>query len=187
MSYIADCTAFYGFSTTGRSTSTAAPVPPPSLVSETTLSILKRYCCFVLSAAAFDHGFNRTALFLSRWKRTFHRVLAGTCGVLSIVILWSELVLSTSLHSPVGVMIGAYDWSVATEKSAWIQTVTFITLAYMSLCTYWSLFRMNLGWAYTLQGPQQSSPFSLLYNGEYFSRLQFALGYNFLMTLNAPK
>ena len=46
---------------------------------------------------------------------------------------------------------------------------------------------MNLGWLHTLQGPQQSSPASLIYNGQYFSRLQFSLGYNFLLILNAPK
>ena len=65
-----------------------------------------------------------------------------------------------------------------------IQSVAFISLFYMSMCTYWSLFQINLGWQYKLQGPQLSGHSSLVFNAQYFSRLQFTLGFNFLMTLN---
>jgi hypothetical protein len=111
------------------------------------------------------------------------RVLSVVCAIVSIVILWSELVMASHLQSPVGALIGAYG-PLKAKNALVIQAITFFALLYMSVCTYWSLFRLNLGWAFTLQGPQQSPPASLIFNGEYFSRLQFALGYNFLMTLN---
>lgn len=38
-----------------------------------------------------------------------------------------------------------------------------------------------------IQGPQQSPPSSLIFNGEYFSRLQFSIGYNFLLCLHVGK
>ncbi|CAE7416533.1 unnamed protein product, partial [Symbiodinium microadriaticum] len=46
---------------------------------------------------------------------------------------------------------------------------------------------MNLGWSFTLQGPQESPDSSLLFNATYLSRLQFSLGYNFLLFLNVKK
>lgn len=107
------------------------------------------------------------------------------CGVVSVTILWSELFLAAQWRSPVGFFMGAYGPHGQLNAVA-MQGVSFFALSYMSICTYWSLFRLNLGWAYTLQGPQLSPPSSLIFNGEYFSRLQFALGYNFLMFLNVP-
>ena len=65
-----------------------------------------------------------------------------------------------------------------------IQSIAFAALFYMSLCTYWSLFQINLGWQYKMAGPQLSAYPSLVFNAQYFSRLQFSLGFNFLMTLN---
>jgi LMBR1-like membrane protein len=117
--------------------------------------------------------------------KTSYRILSVLCGVVSVTILWSELFLAAQWRSPVGFFMGAYGPQGQLNAVA-IQGVSFFALSYMSICTYWSLFRLNLGWAYTLQGPQLSPPSSLIFNGEYFSRLQFALGYNFLMLLNIP-
>lgn len=123
------------------------------------------------------------------------RVLATVCALLSALILWSEMVMSSSLHSPIGVMMGAYSTSASPAadgndtgaRTVLTQAVAFVALSYMSICTYWSLFRVNIGWAYAMQGPQQSSTSALIFNGEYLSRLQFPLGNNFLMILNAPR
>jgi hypothetical protein len=89
------------------------------------------------------------------------------------------------LDSPIGLMMTAYGYQ--DRNSVMVQGVSFVVLAYMSICTYWPLFQLNIGWAYKLQGPQQSSPFSLIFNAEYLSRLQFAIGYNFLMYLNVHR
>ena len=111
------------------------------------------------------------------------RFFSALCGILSFTILWSELFMAAGWRSPVAFMMGAYSPQKNLNEVV-IQAISFLALSYMSICTYWSLFRLNLGWAFTLQGPQLSPPSSLIFNGEYFSRLQFALGYNFLMLLN---
>jgi hypothetical protein len=126
------------------------------------------------------------AVCTTKFLKHICRIGAVVCSVMSCIILWSEMVMSTKLHSPLGIVIGAYSTD-PRESSVMAQAVSFLALAYMSICMYWSLFNLNLGWAFTLQGPQQSPPSSLIFNGEYFSRLQFPLGYNFLMILNAPR
>jgi hypothetical protein len=113
------------------------------------------------------------------------RAAAIISGLMSITILWSEMLMSSQVDSPVGLLMTAYDYQ--SSSSVMVQGVSFLALMYMSLCTYWPLFRLNIGWTYQLQGPQQSSPFSLIFNAEYLSRLQFTIGYNFLMYLNVPK
>ena len=129
------------------------------------------------------------AVCTTRYLKHICRIASVCCMVLSALILWSEMVMSTHLHSPIASMMGAYPngSNTNTGNSTVAQGISFIALAYMSMCLYWSLFRMNLGWAFTLQGPQQSPPSSLIFNGEYFSRLQFPLGYNFMLILNAAR
>ena len=40
------------------------------------------------------------------WKGWLYKLLSLFCTILSIAILWSEMVLSSSLHSPIGELIG---------------------------------------------------------------------------------
>ena len=89
------------------------------------------------------------------------------------------------LESPLGSIISAYKGR--SDEAVIVQSVSFVALFYMSVCTYWSLFQINLGSQYKLAGPQLSSHSSLVFNACYFSRLQFTLGFNFLMTLNLPE
>mmetsp|Transcript_12215 Transcript_12215/g.18316 ORF Transcript_12215/g.18316 Transcript_12215/m.18316 type:complete len:780 (+) Transcript_12215:39-2378(+) len=108
------------------------------------------------------------------------RAAAVICGVASCLILWSEMLMASNLRSPMSMMMG----DPSHLNPIIVQAVSFLFLSYMSICTYWTLFRINISWEYKLQGPQQSPPSSLIFNAEYFSRLQFALGYNFLLCLN---
>jgi hypothetical protein len=124
--------------------------------------------------------FWRTRLFV--WTC---RILAVLCGFGSLLIFYSELGMTIGVQSPIAAIIVALSSSGAGIFP--IQLVSFLCLAYMSLCTYWSLFKMNLGWSYTLHGPHQSPDSSLLFNANYLSRLQFPLGYNFLLFLNSKQ
>ncbi|RYH13071.1 hypothetical protein EON65_36555 [archaeon] len=130
--------------------------------------------------------------YLSTYKFWIHYCYRGMCKLGSIVlglgsclILWSEMLMASKLQSPIGFLMGAYDLDLA--EPVIVQAVAFLVLAYMSICTYWTLFRLNIGWSYRLQGPQLSPPSSLIFNGEYLSRLQFALGYNFLLCINVSR
>lgn len=139
------------------------------------------YCCRELTSI-YQH-------FRLMWRKHLFvsscRVLAFLCGFGSLLIFYSELGMTFGIQSPIGYIIVALSSSGAGIFP--IQLVSFLCLAYMSLCTYWSLFKMNLGWSYTLHGPHQSPDSSLLFNANYISRLQFPLGFNFLLFLNSKK
>lgn len=112
---------------------------------------------FILSVKSFLYTAYRfvscrIAKLYYRFKSPLYKLIAVLATLLSIIILWSELVLSTDLHSPIGLMIGAYDGeNNGVKRPILVQVITFASLAYISLCTYWSLFRINFGWAYSLQ------------------------------------
>lgn len=87
-----------------------------------------------------------------------------------------------SLDSPVGSLLN--NLSDGGAGVFMVQCFAFLALAYMSVCTYWAMFSMNFGWAFTLQPSQQSPASSLLFNANYLCRLQFSLAFNFLLMLN---
>lgn len=112
------------------------------------------------------------------------KTLSVCSALLSVVVIWSELVMASSLSSPIGLVLV----SLSSYNPVWVQTVSFLTLAYVSTCAYWSLFRGNLfGLEYVVSSPQLSPPAALIVNGEYFTRLQFSVGFNFLLLLNSKQ
>jgi hypothetical protein len=128
------------------------------------------------------------------WMRLYWRrhLFSSTCkalallaGVASVLIFYSEFNMSTNRQSPIGASIVSLSRGGAGVFA--VQVTAFTCLCYMNLCTFWSLFKLNLGWSYTLQGPHQSPDTSLLFNATYLARLQFSLGYNFLLFLNSKK
>lgn len=146
----------------------ASPSSTSSMMSSWTRSIASCY-------------FSVYKVWLTRFYSFSCKLAAIVFGICSILILWSEMVMASSLQSPIGYLMGAYN---TNPNPIMVQAIAFLVLAYMSVCTYWTLFRMNIGWSYRLQAPQLSPPSSLIFNAEYLSRLQFALGYNFLLCLN---
>lgn len=115
----------------------------------------------------------------------FCRLLSILCAVASGLIFYCEIAMSSNSQTPIGDSIVHLNNSGAGVFI--VQALSFGYLFYMSLCTFWSLFKINLGWSFTLQGPHQSPSSSLLFNATYLSRLQFSLGYNFLLFLNSKQ
>lgn len=123
-----------------------------------------------------------------------YAALGWLCAALSLVVLWSELVLGSRLPSVPGLCMGCSYDTCATDSATdtqqrqaqqvLVQAVAFLFLCYLSVCTYATLFRINLGGFYRLQAPQLSPHTSLLINAQYVSRLQFSIGYNFLSLLH---
>lgn len=113
-------------------------------------------------------------------------VVAGSCACLSAVVVWSELAMGLPVSmSPWGLLIS----NIADDGSAYpaaIQLVALVPYAYMSICTFYSLFKLKLFGLLTLHGPHQSTPGPLIFNAIYLIRLQFPLGYNYLLTLSPP-
>ena len=135
-----------------------------------------------LEASIDDNSGSSRAISLSP-KEVALRVLSIASLLLSILVLWCEATVSLDgiLESPLGHMIDTYDAGKDGKSTLGIQVTCFMVLAYMALCTFYSLFNVNIaGVEYSLS-PQSSPPSSLLVNAIYFSRLQFSIGFNFVI------
>jgi len=110
------------------------------------------------------------------------RLLAILAACLSTAILWSEatLALTTSL-SPFSFFLGLFD--NGGERGFLFQIAALIPLVYMSICVYSSLFKLSAFGPFCLRGNMQSSGVALAFNAQLLVRLQFPLGYNFLLML----
>lgn len=119
--------------------------------------------------------------------------LAAVCAAfMSAMILWSELCMASTVSlSPWGRLIAALaspedsSGEARVADPATIQVIALVPFAYMSLCTYYSLFKLRLFGIFTLH-PRNSSPGPLITNAIYLIRLQFPLGYNYLLMLFPP-
>jgi hypothetical protein len=128
--------------------------------------------------------------------RAFLAALAAFCGALSLVVVWSELTMGLPFFvSPWGVAISALSGAARRDGAinsadnavvAWIQLVAVIPYAYMSICTFYSLFKVKFFGMIALYGPHHSTPGPLLFNAIYLIRLQFPLGFNYLLTVYPP-
>ncbi|CAN0273422.1 unnamed protein product, partial [Discosporangium mesarthrocarpum] len=86
--------------------------------------------------------------------------------------------------SPTGIILRSMEASpTALRHPVALQAVVLTPFLYMSLCCYRSLFTLRAFGDYALQGGHNSLPGPLLFNAQYLIRLQFALGYNFLLVL----
>lgn len=61
--------------------------------------------------------------------------------------VFSEMLMASQLRSPMALMMG----DPQHLNPIVVQGVSFLFLSYMSICTYWTLFRINIGWEYKLQ------------------------------------
>lgn len=113
-------------------------------------------------------------------KRTVLRITALLCGILTLLVLWSEV----SLGAPEGLSpFGAIAQAMEGSNPVVIQAGALIPFLYMSICCYRSLFKLKLFGSLALHGPHMSLPGQLVFNAQYLSRLQFPLGYNYLQLL----
>jgi hypothetical protein len=141
---------------------------------------------------------------------------AVICAVLSVTILWAELLLPfKSLWTPLGALIGLYDGSSgssggsssssssgsssgsgsdsgesdggASDDALGVQLWAFFALLYMSVCVFWSLFNLNLGWAYSLQVHCTSPSLSLSISLYFSLFLSISLYFYFFLSFFGPR
>lgn len=109
------------------------------------------------------------------------RVASILAGILTVVIVWSELtfvfVLKTKVPvSPISLLF--YEWH---GHYGLLQSVSFILLIYMSFCAYSTLFQIKLFNYYVLLPDKHTDEISLLFCGAYLCRLAMPLYYNYLL------
>ena len=101
-------------------------------------------------ARNYYHTMDNVRLF---WRRRVYRhacrFLALLCACASGLILYSELTMLTTWRSPIGFLL--VNMSDEGAGIFMVQTVSFLYLLYMSFCTFYSFFKMNFGWSFTLQ------------------------------------
>jgi hypothetical protein len=103
---------------------------------------------------------------------------------MSALVLWSELAMGFPVcMSPWGLLVAALS---EHHGPAVIQLASLLPYAYMSLCTFYSLFKLKVSGLLSLHAPHQSTPGPMLLNAIYLIRLQFPLGYNYLLLLSPP-
>eukprot|EP00581_Thalassiosira_minuscula_P015993 CAMPEP_0183720370 /NCGR_PEP_ID=MMETSP0737-20130205/12997_1 /TAXON_ID=385413 /ORGANISM="Thalassiosira miniscula, Strain CCMP1093" /LENGTH=678 /DNA_ID=CAMNT_0025950217 /DNA_START=368 /DNA_END=2404 /DNA_ORIENTATION=- len=115
-----------------------------------------------------------------------YRAMALFTATLSIFVLLSEVTLAAPINlSPFSWTLKALDnYHVKNSTTQLIfQVCALIPLLYMSLCVYTCLFQMSLLGPYCLRGNRQSAGVALVFNAQYLVRLQFPLGYNYLLML----
>lgn len=121
----------------------------------------------------------------------FLYIIAILLFILSFLILISEFFIILDIKSPLLYIIimetGVSKANITNFYTVYIQISSFCLLFYMCLCVFYSILRINLVMNYVVEGPHLSLPSSLLFNSQYLGRLQFILGYNFLLCLNYSK
>lgn len=111
-----------------------------------------------------------------------YRVVAMITAVLSVFVLMSEVTLGSKMNlSPFSWLVHGIEKTDQSSHQIPFQIAALVPLLYMSLSLYSSLFQI-FG-SYSLRGNRQSHGVALLFNAQYLVRLQFPLGYNYLLML----
>merc|ERR1712238_581401 len=128
---------------------------------------------------------NRAKFFWqTRLRSSMFRLLAVFTAVLSFMILWSEATLSLSVSlSPFALFLNFFEAKQGESSAVLFIISALIPLLYMSICVYSSLFKVSVFGPFALHGHGQSHPVALVFNAQILVRLQFSLGYNYLLML----
>lgn len=103
-------------------------------------------------------------------------------GFASFCILWGELTMGISGSSASLFRTFSHKWGPNAS-----ELVAFLVLLYMVVCSYSSLFKLRVFGRFALRQHHNSTDLSLLKTSIHQCRLQFAIGYNFLLLLNDRK
>ncbi|KAI8338107.1 LMBR1-like membrane protein-domain-containing protein [Chlamydoabsidia padenii] len=111
------------------------------------------------------------------FRSIIYRGLSVILGVASICILWSELVfnIKSPLISIVGLTINACGLNYAA-----VEVLSFLTLTWMCICVYTSLFKVRFFNLYLLIPHHHTDPNSLLWFTGYMCKMMAPLCYNYI-------
>ncbi|KAI9275921.1 LMBR1-like membrane protein-domain-containing protein [Phascolomyces articulosus] len=112
-----------------------------------------------------------------RIEPIFHRGVAILCGLISICILWSELVFN--VKSPV-ISLVAIGLRACGLNYAAVEFMAFFTLTFMCLCVYTSLFKVRFFNLYLLIPNHHTDENSLLWFTGYLCKMMAPLCYNYI-------
>ena len=143
------------------------------LDTSTTYSKLPKWCHTI--------HYSTQRLWIRYLRYPTYKCLSIITAILSVFVLLSEVTISIPIN------LCPFSWILHTidklnlNTQLLFQVFALIPLLYMSICVYTCLFQMSLLGPYCLRGNRQSNGVALVFNAQYLVRLQFSLGYNYLL------
>eukprot|EP00211_Chloroparvula_japonica_P004691 CAMPEP_0119127586 /NCGR_PEP_ID=MMETSP1310-20130426/6079_1 /TAXON_ID=464262 /ORGANISM="Genus nov. species nov., Strain RCC2339" /LENGTH=613 /DNA_ID=CAMNT_0007117857 /DNA_START=27 /DNA_END=1868 /DNA_ORIENTATION=- len=144
-------------------------------------------CCTCRSRVVSSPGIYQLYYLYKRYiEPTIFRVLAVLTVLASAIVIWSEVVIFTTVLNDVP-DLSPVSWLItASADVVWLlQEVAILSvLSYMTLCTFFGLFKFRIFEMYRVVGHHQTDGRSLLFSTNWLCRLIPALCYNFLALTN---
>nr|XP_033788717.1 G-protein coupled receptor-associated protein LMBRD2 isoform X2 [Geotrypetes seraphini] len=108
-----------------------------------------------------------------------YRILAITLALFSAVVVWSECTFFST--KPVLSLFAVFiQQAERTYNYIYIEMACFLTIFFLSICVYSTVFRIRVFNYYYLASHHQTDAYSLLFSGMLFCRLTPPLCLNFL-------
>ncbi|XP_064498808.1 G-protein coupled receptor-associated protein LMBRD2 [Pseudopipra pipra] len=109
----------------------------------------------------------------------FYRVLAVVLATFSVIVVWSECTFFST--KPVLSLFAVFiQLAEKTYNYIYIEMACFLTIFFLSICVYSTVFRIRVFNYYYLASHHQTDAYSLLFSGMLFCRLTPPLCLNFL-------
>ncbi|KAM8960991.1 G-protein coupled receptor-associated protein LMBRD2 isoform 1-T1 [Pelodytes ibericus] len=107
------------------------------------------------------------------------RIMAVVLAVVSAVVVWSECTFF-STHPVLSLFAVFIQQAERTYNYIYIEVACFLTIFFLSICVYSTVFRIRVFNYYYLASHHQTDAYSLLFSGMLFCRLTPPLCLNFL-------
>ncbi|XP_073199856.1 G-protein coupled receptor-associated protein LMBRD2 isoform X2 [Lepidochelys kempii] len=109
----------------------------------------------------------------------FYRILAIVLATFSVIVVWSECTFFST--EPVLSLFAVFiQLAERTYNYIYIEMACFLTIFFLSICVYSTVFRIRVFNYYYLASHHQTDAYSLLFSGMLFCRLTPPLCLNFL-------
>ncbi|XP_066095893.1 G-protein coupled receptor-associated protein LMBRD2 isoform X1 [Saccopteryx bilineata] len=109
----------------------------------------------------------------------FSRILAVVLSVFSVIVVWSECTFFST--TPVLSLFAVFiQLAEKTYNYIYIEIACFLSIFFLSICVYSTVFRIRVFNYYYLASHHQTDAYSLLFSGMLFCRLTPPLCLNFL-------
>lgn len=116
-------------------------------------------------------------------KPIFFKLLCLVLVVFSALLVWSETTFF-SLDPTLSVFAWLIEAAAKDYRYFDIEVVSCLTIAYMCMCTYYTVFRIKIFNFYYFAPHHQTDANSLLFSGLLLCRLTYALCLNFLAMIH---
>uniref|UniRef100_H3DED4 LMBR1 domain containing 2 n=1 Tax=Tetraodon nigroviridis TaxID=99883 RepID=H3DED4_TETNG len=113
------------------------------------------------------------------FRQSFYRLLAVVLGLLSVSVVWSECTFF-STHPVLSLYAVFVQAAEKQHNYICIEVVCFVTILFLCVCTYSTVFRIRFFNYYYLVPHHQTDAYSLQFSAMLFCRLTPPLCLNFL-------